>query len=240
MSLSERIRQLFYPVRCVGCDTVVPCGSPPVCRECEQKLCHPAPVKSRCEICFLSADDCCCGNNLYYDRLAFLFFNENAARKTVHKLKFRGRADLAEGYAELLKTALGERDMLNADYIVPVPMSAKHKKKRGYNQAELLATELSETTGIPCENLIYRYLEGGTQHELDKVARTGNILGAFEAEKEKLPLIEGKRIIVADDIITGGSTANEAAKTLKIFGAEEVYIATVVATRKKRHTVADK
>ncbi len=114
-------------------------------------------------------------------------------------------------------------------------MDRRHEKKRGYNQAQLLCAELHELTGLPLFPLLYKCEQTGTQHDIQSfLFRSGNALGIFEPVKENLSRIEGKRILIADDILTTGSTMNEAAKTLLIFGADTVYAAAAAAVPRRR------
>jgi len=235
MPLPDIIRRFFFPSHCCCCDTVLPLGTDNICEDCRRVSLVPVSGdRSRCEVCFLPAGECICTNNLYYDGIAFLFYNESAAKNTVYRFKFRGRKDLARCYAALLAekiTAAGSWENIGA--VTAIPMSERAQRKRGYNQAQLLGKELSSSLGVPYEKILYKYYESETQHELDRLSRTGNILGAFEPCDEYKTALEGRNILVVDDIITGGSTLNEAAKTLKIFGADKVYCATAVATPKQ-------
>ena len=226
-----KIKKMFFPARCCGCDSVVRAGF--LCDDCRKKLVHPSDEKSRCDVCFLPADECICGSHLYYDAAAFLFYNEGAARKTLYGFKFSGRKDHARSYAQLLARALDERGLAGKfSLITAIPMTPDAVSRRGYNQAELIAAGLSEITGIEYVPLLYKCLDSARQHDLNRIERTGNIEGAFEPFEKSEALIDGADILVVDDIITGGSTVNEAAKTLKIFGAENVYVAVAAATKK--------
>lgn len=239
MKLSDRIKALLFPSRCCGCDAVVTRGQC-LCAECEKLVVHPSDRKSRCDVCFLPPKECICGKNLYYDALGFVFFNEGKPRKTVYRLKFSGRRDLAVAYGKLLSQALTEREISGkTDIITAIPMTKPAVAARGYNQAEEIARALAEETGIPYLPLLYKCMDPGRQHELGRVERTGNILGAFEPFENASEYIEKKNILVVDDIITGGSTVNEAAKTLKIFGAENVFAAVACATRMNKEQEKD-
>lgn len=238
MKFADRIKRLLFPARCCGCDRVIRDGC--LCDDCRKLAVHPSGKRSRCDVCFLPAKECICGKNLFYDALDFIFFNEGSRRKTVYKLKFAGRRDLAESYGKLLAEGLKERELADkTDVITAIPMSKPSLDKRGYNQAEEIAIAISKEIGIEYKPLLYKCMENSRQHDLGRVARTGNVLGAFEPFKEAAEDIDGKNILVVDDIITGGSTANEAAKTLKIFGADNVYIAVVAATKIKTKTEKD-
>lgn len=133
--------------------------------------------------------------------------------------------------------SLRQRNMLdNTDIITFIPMTPYAKFRRGYNQSELIAKHLSELSGKTCKQLLYKISATDKQHCLSGIERTGNLLGVFEPAKEQADQIKDKRILVIDDVSTTGSTFNEIAKTLLIFGASEVYAAAFTARKKgKKH-----
>lgn len=222
----------FFPLRCPGCDGINDTKAS-LCSDCSERMLHPSRKKNRCDICFLSAKECICAKRQYYDKLCVPLYYEGKTRSALHKLKFRGRRDLAKPIAKLITEALRERDMLEkTDYITFIPMRRYDRFVRGYNQAELIAREISAISGIPCEKLLRKTVKTPKQHLLNRTERSGNLLGVFEPEKDKTDIISGKTILVADDIITTGCTANEISKTLLIFGAESVEICACAAPKK--------
>ncbi|MBE6716073.1 MAG: ComF family protein [Ruminococcaceae bacterium] len=234
----SRIRNAFFPPRCVCCDGITE-NDFPVCKKCLGNVLHPYPKKSRCSICFMKHDACICAKRQFFEKLSVSLPYEGTARRTIHKLKFRSRPDLIENYARLLLYSLNERDMLmDTDYITYIPMSAFAKFRRGYNQSHLLAKKLSVLTGIPVKGFLVKYKATKTQHSLDSYSRSGNLLGMFEPDKKYLDELEGKTVVIIDDVMTTGNTLNETAKTLLIFGAGKVYAAccTVKKTKKPLNT----
>lgn len=234
MRLPEALLRLLYPSRCVVCGEPLPKDAM-ICPGCEQYVNHPAK-KNRCAVCFLPADRCGCGKKLYYDRVAAPFLRDTPAKRTVDSMKFNGRLDLVRPLAVFMKLALDERGMTeNVDLITFIPMDKRKERKKGYNQAEELAKELSKQTGLPCLPLLEKYGRTPSQHERPTyLSRSGNLLGAYEPIRTAIPAFEGKRVLVTDDIVTTGATVNEAAKTLLIFGAESVSCAAAMLTPKKR------
>ena len=109
--------------------------------------------------------------------------------------------------------------------IIPIPMDAGKKRKRGYNQAEILACELGKITGIPVETgLLRKRKTADAQKRLNRQDRAHNLEGSFWVErKTRLP----ERALLIDDIYTTGNTVNEAAKTLKKSGVRHVFILTI-------------
>ena len=234
MTPKELFRRLFYPPFCIVCEAPLTKDAT-LCPECRKLLNHPAD-KNRCPVCFLPMDRCGCGKRLYYEQIAAPFLRDTPARQTVDNLKFRNRLDLVKPLAKYMKNALDERQMTEKiEVITYVPMDRKKEKRRGYNQAELLAEELARQTGLPCCPMLKKYMETPTLHETKhRMNRPGALLGAYEPIRAAIPLMEGRTVLLTDDIVTTGATFNEAAKTLMIFGAEKVYGAAAMLTPKTK------
>ena len=108
-------------------------------------------------------------------------------------------------------------------YIISVPLHAKRLRKRGYNQAELLAKELSKRLNIKfVANILIRAKNTKPQFDLKKGERGKNILGAFIVNPKFQNKLKGKRFLLVDDITTTGATLRECVKVLKKGGAEKV------------------
>lgn len=234
MKLPGFLLRLLYPPRCVVCGEPLP-QDLMICPGCEGYLNHPAQ-KRRCPVCFLPHERCGCGKKLYYEQVAAPFLRDTPARHSVDRMKFNGRLDLVRPLAYFMKQALDERGMTDkADLITFIPMDPKRQRAKGYNQAEELAKELSKLTGLPCRPLLEKYMRAPAQHERPtRLSRTGNLLGVYEPIRAEIPSFEGKRVLIADDIVTTGATLNEAAKTLLIFGAETAYGAAAMLTPKSK------
>ena len=130
---------------------------------------------------------------------------------------------------------LEERGLMrDVDIITFIPMRSFRRFIRGYNQSELIARKLSELSGIPYKRLLEKKYDSSSQHKLSAVARTGNLIGCFEPVKDAEDLFKYKTVLVVDDVLTTGSTLNEIAKTLLIFGADSVYAATCTVTKRKK------
>lgn len=232
--MENKILNIFFPKRCCGCDKIAEKNSP-VCKECAKKVLYPSKHPSRCDICFLPKKECVCSSHLFYDKISAPFINEGSVKKTVSKMKFYGRLDLIKPFAELMAQSLRDRKMLDGiDIITFIPMENFAKFKRGYNQAHLLANELSTITGKPCVPLLEKIFATPAQHSLRKISRSGNLLGVYEPIKENLSQIKDKTVLIIDDVITTGGTVNEAAKTLLIFGANRIEICVCAITKKTK------
>ncbi len=142
-----------------------------------------------------------------------------ALEHLLRALKFRRHDFLADALSSLLEQTLRERGDLAFDAIVSVPMPRARERRRGYNQAELLADALSRRLGIRCDpTLLARRGESATQSTLPKRQRAGNVRGAFTAST----LVKGTSILLVDDISTTGETIRACASALSEAGASRV------------------
>jgi ComF family protein len=119
---------------------------------------------------------------------------------------------------------------MQGEIIVPVPMSEKDVKKRGFNQAELLAYEVGKRLDIPVLPALVKVKETSAQKELSGRERAENLEKAFEVI---YPQIKDRKILLIDDIFTTGATANECAKTLLKAKCKEVSVLTACITKLK-------
>lgn len=139
----------------------------------------------------------------------------------VYAMKYQNRRIYGQTFgkemAEHFLPYLWERKIT---LIVPVPLHSRRKRKRGFNQAEIVAKVLSENTGIAMDaGAVKRIKATSPQKELGDKGRKRNIRGAFAVQKN----VKGENIVLIDDIYTTGSTLDEAARVLKKAGAENVY-----------------
>ena len=136
-------------------------------------------------------------------------------------LKFKFYSDFSAGHllGQAIKASFNQRENFkDCDLIVPVPISRKRMRERGYNQSDILADYLSDVLGIPVCKALVRKRHSLPQSKKYGVGRIANVKGAFESVES----LFGKRIILFDDVYTTGSTMNECAKKLKESGAQSV------------------
>ena len=149
-------------------------------------------------------------------------------RAMAFALKYDGRSDLAAVMGEIMAdrmlaefTAAELRSMY--DLALPVPVHSNKKRKRGYNQAALLATVFAGRTGFKTnDGILVRIRETHVMKSLDPDQRHQNIRGAFGLKQGKSEEIKGKSILIVDDIYTTGATVDEIARLLKTNGAKSV------------------
>lgn len=149
---------------------------------------------------------------------------EGEAKALIRRLKFESvRAAALPLAEEMAYLGAGEEEM-----IVPVPTDEQRRKKRGFNQATLLAEHMSRTTGMPMREALYRIDSRVPQRGLNAVQRKKNLAGCMKADDS----VRGKRILLIDDIYTTGATVSEAARALHQAGAKGVGV--ICAARTSR------
>ena len=225
---------LLYPRRCPVCDEPVKPWNALICRECEPALPYIKPP--RCMKCGKHIGDdgkeyCadCASQSHLYDRGRALFSYPDAAA-SIARFKYGGRREYAAFYAARMAEALGDFiRACGADAFVPVPLHKSRKRRRGYNQAEVLARELSALTGIPvCADLVGRVKKTAPMKELSAVQRQNNLKKAFKILRNDVKL---DTILIIDDIYTTGSTIDAVSRELKSAGVERIYFVALAIGR---------
>lgn len=162
-----------------------------------------------------------------FDRHLYIFKYEGIIRKILLKYKFQDKAYLYKTFANfLLKNEKFFQIIKSYDTIVPVPISKKRQKERGYNQSYLLAKEIANNTELNIvNNCLYKTRDIIEQSKLNKEERIKNIQDVYELRNYKN--LKGKNIILIDDIFTTGSTSNECCKILRKADLKEIGVLTI-------------
>ena len=149
----------------------------------------------------------------------------DALERVLHAFKFQRHDWFSDPFADALRDLVVSHGDETFDAVVPVPMSRAKLRRRGYNQAELLARALAHRLQLRCDtSLLAKRLERRTQSTLAKAERAANVRGAFRASERST----SKSILLVDDVCTTGETLRACAETLGRAGAERV-CAVVVA-----------
>jgi ComF family protein len=156
---------------------------------------------------------------------AAVVFNDSSAH-LVHMLKYNDRQEAGLAMARMMLGA-GRNVLPHTDLILPVPLHRKRLWRRRFNQAAFLSEHVSKASGIAwAHDVVLRIESTPSQVGLNAVERNKNVRRAFEVPPEKRPLIEGKSVLLVDDVRTTGATANACAETLKKAGAAQVNVLT--------------
>lgn len=225
----------FYPEMCALClDEEATARDGYVGARCrkEVQFIHP-PFCQRCGLPFAgditASFECsnCRDVKLFFSSARSAVVAKTAVLEAIHRFKY-SRALWFEAFlaglliAEAAPVLRGQKGA----YLVPVPLHPLKKREREFNQAEALATRLSQATGIPVnESILQRVKPTATQTRLTRDERASNMRGAFAA-REGVKL-NGERIILVDDVLTTGATTNDCARALRSAGAGDVCVWTV-------------
>jgi len=228
------ITDMIYPRICPVCNEIMPLGCTDAHPGCMQRLTYAdepycvrcgKPVEEDEEYCA----DCVRISHLYDEGRAALIYDEYAS-KSIYRFKYNKKREFAAFYAKVMYERLGRKiRSWEADAIVPVPVHRSRLKKRGYNQAQLIAKELSKRLGIPVlDTLVIRTGATGAQKELGAAARQNNLKKAFKVTRN---VVELDTVLIVDDIYTTGATVDAMAGCLKGAGVNRVYFVTLCIGR---------
>lgn len=225
---------VLFPPLCHVCRTfIAEPGRLHICPSCRERM--PGVISPLCTVCgtpFRGAgDDHVCGDcnvdrpSWTAARSALLY--EGACSDLIHAFKYRHRVHLRRPLALLAIEYLD--DFVRAagpEVIIPVPLHPRRLRSRGFNQAVLIGELFSRHWGIPLDRRALRRIRWTEpQVELPAAARSGNVKGAFAVTSPAR--VEGRRVLLVDDVLTTGSTLDECALVLRRGGAAGVYAATV-------------
>jgi ComF family protein len=160
----------------------------------------------------------CSLNKPFVDKVFTAYLFEEPLRTLLHEFKYHNGLFLASLLTKLMLKAPIDKDKIGC--LMPIPLHHKKLKERGFNQAAILAVNLSKIINVPYDiNSTQKTRGTRAQAGLKAEERGINLQNAFVSEKQSY-----KQITLVDDLLTTGSTANELAKTLKEQGAEKVYL----------------
>lgn len=233
----------IFPKFCVNCKKM----GDYLCPGCFSRLSF--DTKNICLVCGKPSFDGlthpkCKGKYSIEGSFSGIVFN-SISKKLIYQFKYKPYlSSLSKFLGELLYESLIQneefiRHIANSKwFIVPIPLSSKRFKKRGYNQSEILAKELSKKFDFSVLNCLIRTRETKTQVGLTKEKRKENISGAFALNEKyrspfdtldtrdtrgTLPILAHKNIILIDDVLTSGATISEACNVLKRAGSSKVW-----------------
>ncbi|MBE6995814.1 MAG: ComF family protein [Ruminococcaceae bacterium] len=211
MKLSEKIINLLFPPKCPFCARVQ--DSAGICVICEKEL----PWTTEAECRWEGTGGLRCAAPLWY---------EGCAREGILRLKFQGISAAAAPIGTLMAHCAAEEFSGGFDAVTWVPVSRRRLRRRGYDQAELLARETCLLWETEPRQLLVKVVDTPPQSGMkDAAARRANVLGAYEAAEETA----GKRVLLIDDVCTTGATLEECARVLR--DAEAECVVCVVAAR---------
>jgi len=239
MSLRDGILGLLFPRNCFGCGVTDPEPLSHLCREClwqVQPLADPMCI--RCgrpawgQISSQYVCSFCEDTQPHYDRARSVLLYDGIAADMIRALKYRGALWLAGDLGAFLRHGL-ERfyGRERFDLITFVPLHPLRHRLRGYNQAALLAGAVARASGdVLVRPTLRRIRMSASQTRLTARQRLHNVRDAFAVRRRGRRWLQGKRILLVDDVMTTGATVSECARALKAAGAEKVCVLTAART----------
>lgn len=237
--LKDKILKHLYPdgFKCIFCGEEIFDNSPyNSCDDCFMNL---PRIEKFCERCGnpLTSNDMaqvcnsCKGKELFFEQAKAPFMYKDNIAVAIRKLKFENAKYLAKPLSYLIADEIYTLKYF-PEIILPVPMFDKKKKLRGYNQCELLTSEVSKITNIPCSfDVLYKIKDTKEQSSLNFDKRQENLKNCFVVKNREI--IKDKIVLIIDDVYTTGATVMELSKILLSEGARKVEVVTLA------HTVLD-
>ncbi len=220
----------LFPPRCAGCDK----WGERYCASCQEQT--KLISSSICQVCgelYPGSSRLVCKRcqsaELFYTSLRSWAYFEGPLQRAIHKLKYKRDLGLGEKLAQPLAELLHAHNW-EIDLVTAVPLDSARQRDRGYNQSLCLARPLAWETGLPiASSIIKRIKKTKSQVGLSVEERKINVTGAFWAERK---LVNGKSVLIIDDVVTTGSTINSCAEALIRAEASRVYGLTLARSRR--------
>jgi len=198
------ISDLLWPLSCMGCR----CPGVRICRTCLDSLPPTPPPDHIGDVPLVMAGT----------------MQNPLLERAVWYLKYRNAQDLADPLGDLMAAAIG-RAGIHADIVVPIPLHPSRLRRRGYNQAALLAMRIGAVSGLPCMDALTRIKKTASQVQTRaRQKRIVNMTNAFTADRS---VVEGTDVLLVDDVATTGATLEAAVVALRDAGASNIKAAVI-------------
>jgi ComF family protein len=218
--LFRSVLDFALPPRCGGCGTIVG-DVDSFCADCWRKLEFLQGGCERCGLPLKGTEAVTCGACLAQpprlDRIRSAVAYDEISRSIALRLKYGRKIALARTMSRYMRPLMGE--LPSGALLVPVPLHRRRLWTRGFNQSAIVARELSRRTGVPVAvDALRRTRATPPLKGMGMRQRRRTVAGAFRSTME----LRGRSVILIDDVLTTGSTANACARVLKRAGAERV------------------
>lgn len=218
MRILSGILDLLFPPKCTFCRKILKDGESEICAACEKGLPYTKGAAAQ--------------DGSFYETCVSPLYYEDQVRDAILRFKFHDTTSYADLFGKMIADCIRENLAGKYNLISWVPLSAKRLKKRGYDQAMLLAMSAALNLDDVAVETLEKHTDVPAQSGMGSPEkRRANISGSYRVSDPEL--IAGKRILLIDDIVTTGSTLSECARVLRLAGAEAVYCATLARTKQK-------
>jgi len=224
----------FYPITCSVCGKNLNYLSQTrICSKCKESfptiknlICQRCgmPLEDGGEHCYICRKD---PRKYHFDKMRSVYLYRDPLRSLILKFKYLNRTFLAKDFALYMCEEMRLHNFYkDVDFIVPVPVNILRKIKRGYNQAELLADEISLKMNIPVlKKVLFRRRITKPQFKLSKFERFENIKNSFFVKNRSI--LKNKTILLIDDIVTTSATVSDCSLALKTSSVKKVHVLTL-------------
>ena len=217
MNVLDLLLRLLFPPKCVLCGKLLHDRQTDLCHHCRIHAPIAPAVHKKLP---------------HLDRWTTVWYYEGDVRSSILRFKFHNARSYANAYGRMLAMALTKEEMTDFDILSWIPVSPLRRFFRGYDQCQLLAQAVAAELEVQPLPLLKKIRHNRPQSRIrDDAARRANVLGAYRVTEAVS--VEGKRILLLDDVITTGATAGECARTLRLAGAKSVNCAAVA----RRHEI---
>ena len=233
---------VFPTLSCGGCGEKTSETYVGICDFCVEAMVEARMNHEFCSRCgsfyasqFMSCPSCFQDTrHRYYSKVQSFCIYDEVSAPLVKAFKFHRALYLAEPMAKLMAGFLDIDEDGRFDSIVPVPLHRRRYRERGYNQSLLLAKALVEFRSLAvASDILVKVKDTPSQTTLSGLQRRNALRGAYDVTEQGREAVEGRRLILLDDVITTGATAIECAKVLKHYGAKEIKVVTFAAGSRK-------
>lgn len=216
MKIIDCIADFFFPPRCIFCRKVLERSD--ICTDCEKDLPYTKGDSITQKFTYVAT----CVTPLYY---------KDKVREAILRYKFDNKEYYSERFARIMSDSIENNlDCGDVSVVSWVPLSTQRRRKRGYDQAKLLAKGIAENIGLPCEKTLIKIRNNPAQSKTKNAAqRSKNVIGAYRVN-DKFD-VRDKNILLIDDVVTTGSTLSECARVLRRAGANKVYCAAIARSK---------
>lgn len=226
--ISTSLFHLFYPHNCIGCGSDVLESENFLCLECINNLPHTHfamhannPVE---KIFWGRVGITAAMSEFYFSKVSII-------QNLIHEFKYKGNKKIGHYLGSLMGESLLNSTRFHINAIIPLPLFEKKEKKRGYNQAEILCNGISEVMNIPIiKNNVVRIIPTETQTKKHRAERWQNVEKSFTVLQPEF--LEGKHILLVDDVITTGATLEACASEILKVNNVHLSVATLAKATK--------
>ena len=206
MKLAQYILRMLYPPKCVLCRQLLDKEETDLCRSCRTTASRWRPNRQKLR---------------FLDDYTAVWYYEDRVRESLLRYKFSNARSYADAYGRMVAMQVEKALPEGIDLVTWVPIGPKRKRKRGYDQCQLLAAAVAKELEVPVCALMHKPKDNKVQSSLtDASQRRANVLGVYRLVNGESA--EGNNILLIDDIITTGATASEAARMIRSAGAKKV------------------